>query len=157
AIPIVEIANHADSLRVRRPHREINACGITDGAYMRAKFFVNLPVLAFGEEMQIDFPHDRPVLVGIACQAMRSVPSGDPETVRNIPSCVPDSRSKETGLMDFLRCDRLIGMLIQHDLDLARVRPKNAYFQILSNPVRTQDTEGIRMRPGNEAAHFVRR
>ena len=156
AIPTVEIANHADTLRVRRPYREVNATGIADRAHMRAELIVNLPMLSFGEKMQIDLAHDRAVLIGIACQVMRSVPGGNSEMVRKIPCCVPDSRAKETVLLDFLRCDRFFRMLIQHDLNLARIGTKDANLQIVPNPVRTQHSKGVGMRPSHKPAHFVR-
>jgi hypothetical protein len=47
-------------------------------------------------------------------------------------------------------------MLIQHDLNLARIGTKDANLQIVPNPVRTQHPKGIGMRPADEAAHFVR-
>ena len=92
---------------------------------MRAELVVNLPVLSFGEKMQIDFAHDRPVLIGIACQVMRSVPGSNSEMVWKIPRCVPDSRAKETVLLNFLRCDRFFRVLIQHDVNPARIGPKH--------------------------------
>ena len=75
AIPAVEIAHHADALRIWRPDCEINACRIADSAQMRAELFVNLPVLSFGEEMQIDLAHDRAVLIRIARRAAPIHPS----------------------------------------------------------------------------------
>jgi hypothetical protein len=93
---------------------------------MRAKLVVNVPMLSFGEEMQIDFAHDRPVLIGIACQVMRALPGGNSDMVWKIAGCVPDSRAKETVLLNFLRCDRFFRMLIQHDVNPARIGPKHA-------------------------------
>jgi len=156
AIPTVEIADHADSFCVRRPYREINAGSIADGARMRAELFINLPVLSFSEEVQIDFAHDRPVLIGIAGQVMRSVPGSDSQMVWKIPCCVSDSRAEKTVLLNFLRCDRLLGMLINYDLDLARIGTKNTDFQVVSNPMRTQHSKGIGMRAADKAAHFIR-
>jgi len=65
AIPVVEIADDGYALRVRRPYSEINAGRIADRPQMRAKFFINFPVLSFAEQMQIDVAHDRTVLIGI--------------------------------------------------------------------------------------------
>src|ERR1051325_1243835 len=45
AVPIVEIANYADPLRVRRTDCKINAALTADRAQMGAELFVNLPVL----------------------------------------------------------------------------------------------------------------
>jgi hypothetical protein len=74
-----------------------------------------------------------------------------------IPGCVPNSRAKETVLLNFLRCDRLFWMLIQHDLNVARIGSKDTDLQIVANSVRTQDSKGIGMDASDEAVHFVRR
>jgi hypothetical protein len=76
--------------------------------------------------------------------------------VWKIPRCVPDRRAKESVLLNFLRCDRLFRMLIQHDLNLARIGTKDANLQIVPNPVWTQHSKGVGMRPSDKAAHFVR-
>ena len=87
---------------------------------------------------------------------MRSVPGSDSQVVWKIPRCVPDSRAEKTVLLNFLRCDRLLGMLIYYNLDLARIGTKDTDFQVVSNPMRTQHSKRIGMRPADEAAHFVR-
>jgi hypothetical protein len=143
AIPTVEVPNHTDALRVRCPYCEINASSIADGAHMRAELVVNPPMLSFGEEMQIDFAHDWPVLIGIACQDGRSVPSSNSDLVWDIPRCVPDSRAKETVLLNLLRWDRFFRMLIQHDLYLAGIGPKDTNLQIVSDPMRAQHSKRI--------------
>ena len=62
---MIKVANHTDALRVRRPNGEINASRIADRLQMRAKFFIDFPVLSLGEQMQIDIAHDRTVLIRI--------------------------------------------------------------------------------------------
>src|SRR4030095_714775 len=124
---------------------------------MCAKLVVNLPMLSFGEKVQIDFAHDRPVLIRIACQAMRSVPCSDSQMVGKIPCCVADSGTKETVLLNFLRCDRFFRMLIQNNLNLARIGTKHTDFQIVTNPVRTQHSKGVGMLPSDKAVYFVGR
>ena len=65
SIPAIEIADHADALRVRRPEREVNALHARDRLKMGAKFFVKIEMVPFGKEMQIDLTHDRAVAVGV--------------------------------------------------------------------------------------------
>jgi len=76
--------------------------------------------------------------------------------VWKVSRCVPDSRAKETVLLNFLRCDRFFRMLIQHNVNPARIGPKHANLQTVPNPVRPQYSKRIGMFPGDKAVHFVR-
>ena len=124
---------------------------------MRAKLFVNFPVLPFGKEMQINLAHDRPVLIGIACELLRSIPGSHTETVWKIPRRPGPGRTKETVLVNSLRRDRLLRMTIQHDLDRARVRAEYPDLQTITDAVRTQYAERIRMRSCDEVFHVIGR
>jgi hypothetical protein len=53
AIPVVEIPDHADALRVRRPDAETDAGRALDRAKMRAELAVNIPVVALGVKMHV--------------------------------------------------------------------------------------------------------
>ena len=102
---------------------------------MSAELFVNLPVLSFAEQMQIDLTHDRPVLIGIARQRLGAIPRCDAEMVIEIARCSGHSRAKKPLVLNSFRCDRLFCMLIQHDVDLLRVGPENADLQIVADTV----------------------
>src|SRR5206468_8369461 len=142
---------------IRRPHREINACGIADCAQMGAKFVVYLPVLAFGEQMQIYLPHDWPVLIWIPREVLRSVQACDTDVIWEVAGRARHCRAKESVLLNSLRCNRLLCFSIQHDIDRARVRAKDTNLQIIANAVRTQHAEWISMITGNKAAHLITR
>src|SRR6185369_3545612 len=47
SIPMIEIADEADALRVGRPHREVNAANAVDHPHVRAELFVVAIVRAF--------------------------------------------------------------------------------------------------------------
>ncbi len=124
---------------------------------MGAKFVVYLPVLAFGEQMQIDLAHDWPVLIWIPRDVLRSIPARDTEMIREIAGRARHGRAKEPILPNSLRCNWLLRFSIQHDIDCARVGTKDSDLQIVANSVRTQHAERISMSTGNEAAHLVTR
>ena len=124
---------------------------------MGAKLFVNLPVLSFGEEMQIDFAHDRTVLIRIAYEALRSVRGRDAELVIEVARRAGHSRAKETVAMNFLGSDRFFRLPVQGDVDLAGVGPENADLEIVAHPVRSQNPERIGMRSGEKPIQFVGR
>ena len=74
AVPAVEIADHADALRIRRPDVEASCrCTPSISVEMRAEFVVELPVLALGEEMQIERPEDRAERIRIALRPLVAV------------------------------------------------------------------------------------
>src|SRR5881628_177510 len=124
---------------------------------MGAELLVNLPVLPFGKKMQIHLAHNGPVLIGIARERLRSIPGGHTEMVWKIPRRPGPGRTKETVLVNSLRRDRLLCMTIQHNLDRVRVRTEYADLQIITDAVRPQHAEWIRMGPGDEPAHLVTR
>src|SRR5438128_1092794 len=55
ALPPIEIADDADTLCVRRPHRKGDAALTFVSNHMRAQLFVNSFVLAFAEQVEIHF------------------------------------------------------------------------------------------------------
>src|SRR5205085_11520544 len=119
---------------------------IANSPQMRAKLFVNLPVLSFGKEMQIDLAHEWAVLIRIPCELFRAIPFCDAQTVGEIARRARQSCAKESILLNSFCCNRLADVSIHHDLDLARVRTKDADFQIVANLVRPQHAERICVR-----------
>ncbi len=122
---------------------------------MRAELFVELPVLAFAEQVKIDFTHDRPVLIRIAHRVLRPVPVGYAQMVIEFAGRVRNFRLKETVAMDLLCLDRRLTVL--HDVDLARVRAKRANRKIVPHPMRPQNTERIGMGTGKKTVQLIRR
>ena len=59
SVPLVEIANDADALRVRRPDGEAGAGHLVNHAQLRAEFFVNTAFIALAEQIQIRFAQRR--------------------------------------------------------------------------------------------------
>src|ERR1041385_6712673 len=104
---------------------------------MRAELVVNLPVLSFCEQMQIYLAHEWAILISIPHELFRAIPFCDAQTVGEIARRARQGCAKKSILLNSFCGNRLAGVSIQHDLDLARVRPKDANFQIVTNPVRT--------------------
>ena len=58
-VPIVEIADDADALGVRRPDGKAGAGHAVSRAQLRAELFVNFPLVALAEQKQIRFAERR--------------------------------------------------------------------------------------------------
>jgi 2-polyprenyl-6-methoxyphenol hydroxylase-like FAD-dependent oxidoreductase len=58
-VPIIEIPDDADALRVRRPDREARAGDAVGRAQLRAELVENFPLIAFAEQEQIRFAERR--------------------------------------------------------------------------------------------------
>ena len=58
-VPVVEIADDADALGVRRPDGETRAGNAVNHAQLRAELLVNFPLVALAEEEQIRFAQRR--------------------------------------------------------------------------------------------------
>jgi hypothetical protein len=52
---LIEIADHTDALRIRRPNCETCSAHAVDLANVRAELFVNAPFVALTEQIQILF------------------------------------------------------------------------------------------------------
>src|SRR4029453_3633511 len=103
AIPAIEIADHTDALRVRRPDREVNTVVLTDLAEMRTKFFVKTPVLAFGEKMNVHFAQDHAIGIRIARVLFAAAPPFDFYCVGNIARAFLERRLEKTVALNLLR------------------------------------------------------
>src|SRR5579864_9166400 len=109
---------------------------------MRTKLFVDLPVLAFSKQMQIDFAHDRAVLIRITRDLLRSVMTGYPNSIIQISRRIGNRCLKKSLAMNSLRLDRAVLRLrIDQNVDLFRVRSKHANHQIVLLPMRPEDSK----------------
>src|ERR1700724_2897981 len=98
--------------------------------------------------MQIDLTHDRPVAVRVAGDLLGAVPKGDAQFVIEITGSARYGTFKETVAMNFLHLDGRL--FVRDDVDLFRVGAKHADANILSDPVRSQNAEGIPVRAGKK-------
>ncbi len=65
AVPVVEVANHADTLGVGGPHGEAGAGDTVDAHRVRSKASVQLEVPALAEQVQVEFPEQQREGVGV--------------------------------------------------------------------------------------------
>ena len=124
---------------------------------MRAELFVELPMLAFANKMQIDLAHDRAVVVGIAHRVFRSVPVRDPQVIIEIARRVWNLAPEKIRPDEFSPPRRCPSGTIGHNFDLARVRAKHANREIVPHPMRSENAERIGMRAGQKAVQLIRR
>ena len=64
-VPLVEVANNADRLRVRSPDRKVHAVNTVDRPKMSPQFFVDVEVVALVEQVQIHVRQQRFKIVRI--------------------------------------------------------------------------------------------
>ena len=81
SVPLVEIADDADALRVWRPDGETRAGHPVNHAQLRAEFFVNAAFVALAEEEQIRFAQSWQKRKGIARAAGLALMIGDHQVV----------------------------------------------------------------------------
>src|SRR4029453_1063966 len=53
AVPLIEVADDADSFRIRRPYRKVPAAYAVDHPQMRTELFIVAIMSALGHQMQI--------------------------------------------------------------------------------------------------------
>src|SRR2546423_9997937 len=95
AIPAVEITHHADALRVRRPHREIDTRFLANLPNVRAKFLIQLPMLTFAEKVHVHLAHYDAIGIWVACGLFAAVTALDAQSVANVTLHSHKSRLKK--------------------------------------------------------------
>src|SRR5690349_8738285 len=73
AVPVIEVANDADSIGIRCPDREVNPAFATDLTQMRAELVVEPKMISFAEKMAIDLAHDRSIGIGVTQGALGTI------------------------------------------------------------------------------------
>ena len=112
-------------------------------------------MLAFAEQMQIHFAHDRPVLIWIAHHRLGAVPTRQAQVIIEIARRVRHLGLKKSVAMNFLRFNCRLS--VPDDVDLVCVRTKCANGEIVSHPMRSQNSERIGMCAGEKAVQLIRR
>ena len=153
-VPIVEIADHAHALRVRRPDGEVNSLLIANRPQMRTEFLVKLEMISFGEKMQIHLAHDRSVAIRIVQRPLRSIPAHCANPVIAVTFFPRQHCLEKSVVMNSFRRDLLLRW--ENDRYFARVRPKDANDKIVSHAMRAEDPERIGMCSFDEGSELVR-
>ena len=84
AVPLIELAHHADALGVRRPHHEGDPVDAVDLGRVRAQPLVDLAMAALGEQVDVEVAQHRREPIGVLrlpCRAIAAEPQGIGETV----------------------------------------------------------------------------
>src|SRR5580765_4616831 len=75
-VPIIEISDDADPLRIRRPNGEAGAMHTVNGSQLRAEFVINAPLIPFAEKIQVSLAQRRQKGIRIAASANFSIVTG---------------------------------------------------------------------------------
>jgi hypothetical protein len=150
AVPRVEIADHADAARVRRPHREVHAGADAVRDRVRAELVEGLQVRAFAEQVDVERREHGTVAIRIVDLARRSIGPLQAQAVIEILA----HRIGDHDLVDAVDVHAIerarLAARAHHELDTAQVGTEDAYREAGSGLVRTEDRERIRMLAANE-------
>jgi hypothetical protein len=99
-VPVVEIANHTDALRVRRPDGEARSRHAVHRPQLRAEFIVKLPFVAFAKQIQIILAQRRQKRIGIANRSGVALMISENQFIRTREFHVRNDAFKNPGLVD---------------------------------------------------------
>ena len=119
AVPMVEIADDGDALRVGRPHRERRAPDPSDVDDMAPQLLVLRQVAPFGQEMDVEVGEDRSERVGVVLRPPVAVAAGDLEPVREDLRVAREVRLEHPVGVDAGHGGAARGAVVAHHLDLA--------------------------------------
>ena len=156
AIPEIEIADHADAPGIGGPDRKIDAALAADLAQVRTEFVVKALVISLCKKMQIHLAHERAIAVGIAQQLLGAVKRDDFHQIGKVARFVRHGRLVEPLDVQPLGRERLRVIIGRHDLDLLRLRSKDADDQIFARAMWAEHPERIGMGSVKERGDLVR-
>ncbi|OPZ67731.1 MAG: hypothetical protein BWY83_02531 [bacterium ADurb.Bin478] len=81
AVPLIEIADHTDVARVRRPDGEIDSVHAVDGRGMAAEFFINGVVIPLAEQIEIQLAQLRQKKIRVMHKALVTVLRDDVQLI----------------------------------------------------------------------------
>ena len=109
-------------------------------------------MVALREEVQVHLAHDCAVAIGILHEIDRVIPAGDADAVIAIPLHPRKHRLKKPVRM---QPDCLELLVANHHVHLPGVRTEKADDEALADAMRTENTEGIRMRGTEKRPHLI--
>ena len=144
AVPVVEVADDTDALRVGRPDREVDPVGRADAHRMRAELLVNAGVIALAEEIHIEVGEN-------AAEAKRVVDldlaparvEGSQAIVRDLRQAF-EPRFEHAGRMTALHRHRVAAHPCDH-VHPFRTRQDRAHHDAAIEDVGPEHRERIRM------------
>jgi hypothetical protein len=125
AVPLVERADHAHTVRVRRPHGEAGARDAIHRPRMRAELLVHPQVVALSEQVQVQLAQRGTEAVRVLHLDRIALGPFHPEPVAE-PGSIGDQRLEEAGLVHALHLVR-VPAVPPHDLDPLRAGKKGAH------------------------------
>ena len=126
-VPMIEIADDADALRIRRPNGKTDARNTVNHAQLRAELFVNTPLVALAEQEQIRFTQCRQKRKGVARPAHPTLTIGDDQVVGINAIGRLGNAFKQSGFVDALQLKlRLVLFVGGLDFNLCGIGQKGA-------------------------------
>ena len=152
-IPGVEITDHGDGARIRRPDGEAHTGDAIDRRHVGAKMRRQFEMPAFVEQMQIEFAQQRPEGIWILGFLHRARP-GDAQPIRLAAADATLEQTVRRGWRE--PPQQLVAGARQH-LDAQRSGQEGADDPSRRGVVRTQDGERIAQRAIGERLRHTRR
>src|SRR5437763_4823306 len=121
---------------------------------MRAELIVEAVMIALGEQVQIDLPHDRAVAIRINDRFFCIIPTNHAQAVIGVARNARQDGLEKAFVMQPI--GRHFAAVRDHP-QLLRIRPKSADDQALPHPMRTKYAERVRMRAAEEDVHLIDR
>src|ERR1700722_9506960 len=143
SVPIVEVTDHADAARIRRPNREGEPAGALDLVEVRAEFFINLQVTSFIPQMQIEAADGRQKRVGVANREDIASGFDDAQLVAEDVAAIGNQHLEETAGVAAGHRPRAI--LVVDYGDLFRFRAENANRDVVGTGMSAEDRMRIGM------------
>ena len=143
AVPVVEITDHADALRVGCPDAEDRAFHAVHFGEMRAEFLVEIPVVALGMQVDVRLPKNTAEGIRVARFPLIAVATLQAQVVRKLRRALGQNRFEEPLRMNFHRLELARAIACVDHRDFCGIGPEDAHGEKVTGAPHTQGMKRI--------------
>jgi hypothetical protein len=112
AIPQIEVADHADAFRIRRPHREVHAVNALAHTQLRAELVIDAVVAAFAEQVQVEVRELVREEIGVVLGDFMAAAEAHAQAIWHQWTAVRDAAFENARFVDALELVRGVGLVV---------------------------------------------
>ena len=143
AVPVVEITDHADALRVGGPDAEDRAFHAVHFGEMRAESLVEIPVVALGMQVDVRLPKNTTEGIWVTRFPLLAIVRIQAQGVRKLRGALGEDRFEKSFRMNFHRLELACAIACVDHRDRGRIGPEDTHREKVTGVPHTQSVKRI--------------
>ena len=143
AVPVVEITDYADALRVGGPDAEDRALHAIDFGEMRSEFLVKIPVVSLGMQVDVRIAKDAAEGIRVTRFPLLAIVRLEAQDVRKLRGILGEDCFEKSFRMDFHRLELARTIASVDHRDRGRIGPEDTHREEIAGGPHAQSVERI--------------